>query len=138
MSANDTRASDLPLTHKLKARTLWPFSITASARFNWRYSSRVRACTASAREVVPGSAALSTILNRTPRRASQFPRTRPVGPAPTMRTSLRITRLGYHLNGSGHHLRLGGLRDSQYWSACFFHSAPDLSWSWLSLTRGAD
>src|SRR6267142_21444 len=93
MSANDTRASDLPFTHRLKAGTLWPFAITASARSNCRYSSRVRACTASARDVVPGSAAWSTILNRTPRRANQFPRTRPVGPAPTMRTSVRVTLL---------------------------------------------
>ena len=38
------------------------------------------------REVVPGSAALSTMRTWTPSRVSQSASTKPVGPAPTMRT----------------------------------------------------
>ena len=71
-------------------------STTASARPIWRYSSSVRACTASAREVVPGSAVLSTILTRTPSRVSHRANTRPVGPAPTMRTSVSRVERGVH------------------------------------------
>src|SRR5439155_25988322 len=54
----------------------------------WPYSSSVRACTATARDVVPGSAVLSTIRTRTPSRVSHRANTRPVGPAPMMRTSV--------------------------------------------------
>src|ERR1700685_4087106 len=42
---------------------------------------------ASAREVVPGSAVLSMIRTLAPSLVSQRARTRPVGPAPTTRTS---------------------------------------------------
>ena len=48
----------------------------------------MRACTASAREVVPGSAALSTMRTFTPRWLSHSASTRPVGPAPTIKTSI--------------------------------------------------
>ena len=65
-----------------------PRATTASARPTWRYSSSVRACTASARDVVPGSAVLSTIRTRMPSRVSHSANTKPVGPAPTMRTSV--------------------------------------------------
>src|SRR5207302_3663285 len=47
-----------------------------------------RPCTAPARAVVSGSAFSSTLLTRTPRRVSHRANTRPVGPAPTMRTSV--------------------------------------------------
>ena len=57
-------------------------AMTASAKPTWRYSSRVRACTASAREVVPGSAVWSIIRTRTPSRVIHSAKTRPVGPAP--------------------------------------------------------
>ena len=49
-------------------------------------NSIVRACTASAREVVPGSAARSTMRTRIPSLVSHSASHRPVGPAPTMRT----------------------------------------------------
>ena len=55
---------------------------------SWLYSSSVRACTASARDVVPGSAVWSTILTLTPKCVSHKANTRPVGPAPTIRTSV--------------------------------------------------
>src|SRR5205814_988007 len=73
---------------RLTAATFRPPATTASARPIWRYSSSVRACTARARDVVPGSAVLSTIRTRTPSRVSQRASTRPVGPAPTTRTSV--------------------------------------------------
>src|ERR1041384_6110041 len=72
--------------------TRTPPSTTAPVRPSGWYSSSVRACTASARDVVPGSAALSMMRTRTPRRARQSARTRPVGPAPTMRTGRRPPR----------------------------------------------
>src|SRR4051794_38468165 len=46
----------------------------------------MRAWTTMARDVVPGSAALSMIRTPIPRRISQSAKTRPVGPAPTIRT----------------------------------------------------
>src|SRR6059058_5600034 len=61
---------------------------TSSARPICRYSSSVRAWTPMARDVVPGSGVLSMILTRTPHRVSQRASTRPVGPAPAIRTSV--------------------------------------------------
>jgi hypothetical protein len=49
---------------------------------------KLRACTASAREVVPSSAVLSTILTGTLSCVNHSANTKPVGPAPTMRTSV--------------------------------------------------
>jgi hypothetical protein len=43
-----------------------------------------------AREVVPASAVLSIMRSLTPSLVSQSARTRPVGPAPMIRTSLRM------------------------------------------------
>ena len=48
--------------------------------------SSVRAWTTSARDVVHGSAVWSTIRTRTPNRLSHKANTKPVGPAPTIRT----------------------------------------------------
>src|ERR1700756_2846256 len=62
--------------------------MTSSARPTWQYNSSVRACTATARDVVPASAVLSMILTRTPNRVSHSANTKPVGPAPTIRTSV--------------------------------------------------
>ena len=45
-----------------------------------------------ARDVVPGSEVLSMIRTRTPSRVSQSANTKPVGPAPTIRTSLFESR----------------------------------------------
>src|SRR5262245_60393682 len=50
----------------------------------------MRECTTSARDVVPGSATLSMMCTSTPRRASQSASTRPVGPAPTIKTSVCV------------------------------------------------
>src|ERR1700682_1824514 len=88
MAPKATRAACLPRTHRLTAAKCSPSPTRESAIPICRYNSRVRACTTSAREVVPGSAALSTMRTRTPRRWSQSARTRPVGPAPAIRTSV--------------------------------------------------
>src|SRR5262249_34966451 len=53
------------------------------------FNSSVRAWTAKARDVVPGSAVLSMTRTVTPSFVSQSARTKPVGPAPTIKTSLR-------------------------------------------------
>src|SRR5215510_4809913 len=71
------------------ADTSWPRAMTASAKPIWRYNSSVRACTATAREVVPGSAVWSMIRTATPMRVSQSATVRPVGPAPTISTCAR-------------------------------------------------
>src|SRR5215469_10563866 len=116
ISVNETRASRLPPTHKLTAGTLWPRSITASARSSCRYSSSVRAWTARAREVVPGSDVLSMMRGLTPTLLSQSERTRPVGPAPTTRTSLYAipcsTRVGipYRVKAYDHRRDLRAIR----------------------------
>src|SRR4051794_37575254 len=68
-----------------------PRLTTASASPTWRYSSSVRACTARARDVVPGSEVLSTMRTRMPSRVSHRANTKPVGPAPTMRTSVSFS-----------------------------------------------
>src|SRR5438067_4081551 len=67
-----------------------PRATMAAARPICPYSSSVRACTATARDVVPGSEVLSTIRTGTPSRASHSANTRPVGPAPTIRTSVLV------------------------------------------------
>jgi hypothetical protein len=60
---------------------------------NLAYSSSVRACTATARDVVDAAAFLSTMRTRTPSRVSHSASTSPVGPAPTTRTSVsRLVR----------------------------------------------
>jgi hypothetical protein len=99
MSANENGLMSTPMapigiradfrfdTHRLTADIFRPRSTTASAMPACAYSSSVRACTARAREVVPGSVVLSTIRTRTPIRVSQSARTNPVGPAPAIRTS---------------------------------------------------
>ena len=50
----------------------------------------MRACTAKAREVVPGSAVLSMIRTATPSLVSQSASTSPVGPAPTIKTGTSV------------------------------------------------
>src|ERR1700674_384613 len=90
MSSRTARATLLPATQRFAATALRPRSTSASESPIWRYSSSVRACTATARDVVAGSAVLSTILTRTPSRVSHRASTRPVGPAPTMRTSVSL------------------------------------------------
>src|SRR3984893_652512 len=88
MSPKTARVTFLPDTQRFAATIFLPRSTTASARPTWLYSSSVRACTASARDVVPGSAVLSMTLTRTPSRVSHRANTKPVGPAPTIRTSV--------------------------------------------------
>src|SRR5262249_25623612 len=108
-----SRAALAPPTQRLAAATWTPASTTAPARSTCRYSSRVRAWTATAREVVPGSAVLSMIRTRTPSLVSQRASTRPVGPAPMIRTSRSLID-PLQLSTSSHAptpLRLrGGLR----------------------------
>jgi hypothetical protein len=55
-----------PATQRFAAFTFRPHSTTRSAMPSWAYSSSVRACTASARDVVPGSDVLSMTLTGTP------------------------------------------------------------------------
>ena len=88
MSPKTARATFLPATQRFAATAFRPRAATSSAMPIWLYSSSVRACTAIARDVVPGSAVLSTILTRTPSRVSHRANTKPVGPAPTIRTSV--------------------------------------------------
>src|SRR5262245_11758594 len=90
MRPRGRRAALAPPTQRLAAATWTPASTTAPARSTCRYSSRVRAWTATAREVVPGSAVLSMIRTRTPSRVSQRASTRPVGPAPMIRTGQSV------------------------------------------------
>jgi hypothetical protein len=69
---------------------MWSRATTISASRSWRYSSSVRACTMSAREAVPGPVVLSIMRMLAPSFVSHRARARPVGPAPTIRTSWRM------------------------------------------------
>jgi hypothetical protein len=85
-----TRSCGRPFTQNQTAGTLWPRAITISASPSWRYSSSVRACTKSAREVVPGSAVLSLMRILAPGFVDHSARTiSRSDPHPTIRTSLR-------------------------------------------------
>src|SRR5437762_1185646 len=60
----------------------------------------MRAWTTMARDVVPGSAALSMIRTGIPWRVSQRAKTRPVGPAPTIRIWVSRTTGGLMFPGA--------------------------------------
>jgi hypothetical protein len=78
-------------------------------------SSRVRAWTASARDVVPGAAALSIRRTVTPCIVSQSASTRPVGPAPAISTSVSAmaTLLGSPTLGARSGIDVGPCRRSK-------------------------
>ena len=69
-----------------------PCAISSSAAPSSSSTSRVRACTTAAREVFAPSACRSRITNSTPAAARVTASARPVGPAPTITTSVRCGR----------------------------------------------
>src|SRR5215472_1356043 len=79
------------LSRTLTAATRTPCGKARSTMPNRSYVSSVRACTASARDSRVGPFFLSIPSGRMPNRANQQASMRPVGPAPTINTSVFIS-----------------------------------------------